>query len=101
MKNTLRSQVIRELHEFLRDTVPIGSIVTCKEIKLWITALPETHSLIISWQNYAGSKPITQGIYALICKLPGFYRELLTHKRVGTGDSVRYVAMHRNKVKIT
>ena len=100
MKQMLRDSFINALHDFLLECCPLGAIITIKEIKLWISALPESHALHAAWRMYAGNKPILQGVYAVIPYIPGFHRELITHKRTGSGKNVKYVKMHRNKVKI-
>lgn len=102
-KKHLREVFLIELQNFLTATVPSGSIVTAREIKLWVKGLEESHPIYTSYYSYSGcidvEKALT-GIVRHIKYLPGYYREVVTHKRVGTGLKVKYVKMHKNKVKI-
>ena len=94
-KKQRHSAFIAELQNFLSATAPSGSIVTSREIKLWVRALPVDHKLIVAYDAYAYScghsyyQKWSLGDFNRIANhmkyLPGYYREVITHKRIGSG----------------
>ena len=110
-KQQAHGKFVAELQNFLTASASPGAVLTVREIKLWVRALPETHPLIEAyalyrdlcghrrqwpWELHEFNRLANHMKY-----LPGFYREIVTHKRVNNGAGSKYVKMHRNKVKIS
>ena len=109
-KKQALDKFIAEFQNFLATTATPGSILTSREIKLWVKGLDANHTLKISYNRYVelcGHNSSRQ--YALndfdrvanyMKYIPGYERQLAYVKRVNTGPFTRFVHVYRNIIKL-
>ena len=110
LRRIAHERFLSEFQNFLTATAPPGSVLGVRDIRPWVWALDPAHPLLAAYGAYwesAGGTPIrewTQSernrILGHLRFLPGFYREVVSHRRVGTGTDTRYVRKHANRIKI-
>lgn len=101
---------IVEFQNFLVSAAVPGSILTCREIKLWVRGLAPDHPLKTSYNRYVelcGHNSAQQWelddfdrVANYMKYIPGYERQLAYVKRVNTGPSTRYVHVYKNIIKI-
>ena len=99
-----------ELQNFLTATAPSGSIVTAREIKLWVRALPADHPVKASYNRYVElcgherdrvwSLEDFNRIANHMKYLPGYQKQYAYTKRYETGAQTRFIKVYKNVVKI-
>jgi hypothetical protein len=109
---------IAEFEKFLTATASVGSIVTSREIKLWVKGLPREHPLKTSYNRYVelcghyvelrGSER-TAGKWGLddfnrianhMKYVSGYQRQFAYTKRYETGAQTRFVKVYKNIIKL-
>ena len=105
-----RTEFLSAFENFLTATAPSGSLLGVRDIRPWLWALDPSHPVLVAYARYweaNGNPPIREWsksernrILLHIRALPGFTREVVGHRRVGTGDQVRYVKQHANRVRV-
>jgi hypothetical protein len=105
-----RDKFIAEFQNFLTATASPGSILTSREIKLWVRGLPSDHPLKTSYNRYVelcGHNASQQWglddfdrVANYMKYIPGYERQLAYVKRVNTGPMTRFVHVYRNVIKM-
>ena len=101
---------IAEFEKFLTATASVGSIVTSREIKLWVKGLPREHLVKSSYNRYVelcghdrdrvwGLEDFNR-IANHMKYLPGYQKQYAYTKRYETGAQTRFIKVYKNVVKI-
>ena len=102
---------IVEFEKFLTATATVGSIVTSREIKLWVKGLPSGHPVKSSYNRYVelcGHEQVA-GKWGLadfnrianhMKYIAGYQRQFAYTKRYDTGARCRFVKVYKNIIKL-
>jgi len=103
---------IVEFEKFLTATASVGSIVTSREIKLWVKGLPSGHPVKSSYNRYVELCGHDHGIYGKwglddfnrianhMKYIAGYQRQFAYLKRYETGAQTRFVKVYKNIIKL-
>ena len=102
---------IAEFEKFLTATASVGSIVTSREIKLWVKGLPSEHPLKTSYNRYVELCGHEHGagkwglddfnrIANHMKYVAGYQRQFAYTKRYETGAQTRFVKVYKNIIKL-
>jgi hypothetical protein len=108
-KTQALDKFISEFRKFLASIASPGSILTSREIKLWVKGLEPEHPLKVSYNRYVylcGHDSNFQyqlhdfnRIANYMKYIPGYERQLAYVKRVNTGACTRFVQVYKNIIK--
>jgi hypothetical protein len=109
-KKQALDKFITEFQNFLTITALPGSILTSREIKLWVKGLDANHPLKMSYNRYVelcghNSRQKWElndfdRVANYMKYIPGYERQLAYVKRVNTGPGTRFVHVYRNIIKL-
>jgi len=109
-KKQAQDKFITEFQNFLSATATPGSILTSREIKLWVRGLDPEHPLKTSYNRYVelcghNSRQKWElddfdRVANYMKYIPGYERQLAHVKRVNSGMQTRFVRVYRNIIKL-
>ena len=109
-KQQAHGKFVAELQNFLTATASPGAVLTVREIKLWVRALPENHPLIEAYAMYRDAcghrRAWPWGLHEFnrlanhMKYLPGYQRQYAYTKRYETGAQTRFIKVYKNVVKL-